>query len=81
MLKYLNNIAIAASQLLNAFFFGNPDETFAARCYRNSYKGSLKAKIMCRVLDILFLPFHKNHCKKMHEEEVLDEQQGKDYDV
>ncbi|MBO4519869.1 MAG: pseudouridine synthase [Alphaproteobacteria bacterium] len=81
MSEYLNNLCIALSQLINALLFGNPDETFAARCYRNSYKGSATAKLMCKILDFLFKPFHENHCQKMHEEEVLDNQQGKDYDI
>ena len=81
MLGYLKNIGIAVSQLFNAFLFGNPDETIAARCYRNAYKGSSTAKLMCVFLDFLFKPFHENHCQKMHEEEVLAEQHDKDYDV
>ena len=81
MLKYLNNIGIAVSQLINALLFGNPDETLAARCYRHSYKGSSAAKLICGIFDLFFKPFHKNHCQKMYEEEVLNNQQSKDYDI
>ena len=81
MLKYFNNICIAISQLINVLLFGDPDETFAARCYRHSYKGSSTAKLICAILDFLFNPLHKKHCQKMYEEEVLDKQQSKDYDI
>ena len=81
MLKYLNNIGIAVSQLTNALLFGNQDATLAARCYRNSSKGSSTSKLIYCILNFLFMPFHKNHCQRMYEEEVLNNQQSKDYDI
>lgn len=80
MFKYLNNILIALSQLLNTFLLGNPDETIAARCHREAFKKKAFFQIIELILNCIFF-WQDDHCALMHEEEVLYKQQGKDYDV
>lgn len=83
MKTYIRNIFIAFSQLINSILFGYPDETLGARCYRNAFYGSMFSKVMVIILDVIFLIIAQNidHCKKLYEEEVLDEQKHRDYDV
>ena len=66
---YLINLLIAIDQLANTLFSGNPDETLSSRCYRNSLKYWYAdwARI---VLDFLFRPFGKDHCKTAYESEL-----------
>ena len=83
MKQYIKNILIAISQLFNSILFGHPDETIAARSYRKSYEGNIIFIVICFSLDVFFSIFtgSRNHCQKAHEEEVLNEQNSKAYDV
>lgn len=83
MKRYLKNILISISQLINSLLFGYPDETVAARSYRKSYEGKTFFIVLCFVIDLFFSIFTgtRNHCQKAHEEEVLNKQTSSDYDV
>jgi hypothetical protein len=67
---YLLRRGDALSQLLNVVVFlsENPNESLSGRSYRmrrNWFWGK-----MLIVIDLLFLPFQKEHCRKSHENDV-----------
>ena len=63
------NLLIAIDQLANTIFNGNPDETLSSRCYRNSQK-YWYANWARIVLDFVFRPFGKEHCKTAYKSEL-----------
>lgn len=67
--EYLLNIGIALDQLVNTLFKGYPDETLSSRTYRNACS-YWYARWAMRVLDFIFLPFGKDHCRRAYESEV-----------
>ncbi len=67
--KYVKNILIGIDQLVNAFLFGDPDETLSSRAYKfAAYHG---VKWPARFIDKLF---GKGHCAQSEEK---DEGQNK----
>ena len=71
MQNYFRNLLIAVAQLANTVLFGEPDETFSARCFRT--------KSMLRyVIDALFFWQYDNalggHCRQCYlwELEIMD---------
>ena len=82
-MQYFKNIGIAISQLVNAIFFGHPDETIAARAYRKSFEQNIFFTTIVFVIDLLFMIFtlKLNHCKRAYEEEVLNEQNDQSYNI
>ncbi len=70
---YIFNIAVGFDQLANTFIAGYPDETMSSRCYRNSQK-YWYANVGRAILDFLFRPFGKEHCKGAYEKELYNKQ-------
>lgn len=68
-MTYLMNNLIAFDQMINALFFGKPDETLSARAYRKELS-SHRWTIVRKFIDGLFWVFEKEHCKKSYESEM-----------
>ena len=59
-IRYVTNVAIALSQLLNATVFcGDPNETLSGRCWREN------RKVPGLLIDTLFF-FQGQHCLHSH---------------
>ena len=69
MKQYLLNVAIALDQLGNALRGGSPDETLSAAAWRTEQKGRWLGRIFRPAIDLLFLPFERDHCRKSFEAE------------
>lgn len=69
MLRYILNVLIAADQLVNTLIGGYPDETISAAAWRGEQSGRIAGKIMRPVIDFLFLPLERSHCKRAFESE------------
>lgn len=61
----LKQIAIAFDQLINAILGGYADESISARCWRLS--PCQPYSTLRIVIDFLFRPFGKDHCRKAYE--------------
>ena len=68
--SYLLRVGDALSQLLNVLVFlsENPNESLSGRSYRMRRKWFWGKMLI--VIDFLFLPFQKEHCRKSHENDV-----------
>lgn len=73
---YLENVAIAVDQLLNALFNGACDETLSARAERLSIER--KRHWPKRIINILFF-WQTDHCREAYESELLRRQLPKAY--
>lgn len=67
---YLLRVGDALSQLLNVVVFlsKNPNESLSGRSYRMRRKWFWGKMLI--LIDFLFLPFQKEHCRKSHENDV-----------
>lgn len=79
MKQYLLNVAIALDQLGNALRGGSPDETLSAAAWRTEQAGKLGGRIFRPVIDLLFLPFERDHCRKSFESERNDRHLPSEY--
>ncbi len=61
-------LSIALDQLLNAAFFGYPDETLSCRAWRKDQAGQLAWRVIRRVIDLAFF-WQKNHCQSAYQSE------------
>ncbi len=70
MKHYLLRIGDATSQWINvAILLGpNPNESISGRAYRLRRQVVWKQARVC--IDILFLPFEKNHCKASYDADL-----------
>lgn len=68
-MTWLRNVLIAADQLANAILGGHPDETLSARAWRQRHKR--RWAIARLVLDALFRPLEREHCRLSFESEQL----------
>jgi superfamily II DNA helicase RecQ len=59
MSKYLLNVLVSLSQVLNALLYGDPKMTLSARCFVQ--QDEFVFGILRRVIDALFW-FDENHC-------------------
>lgn len=59
---YFFNILISVDQLLNVLIGGKPDETISSRAGKGRLRGSLFWSIAASIIDVLFLPFERDHC-------------------
>ena len=85
MKRYFLNILIAIDQLVNAVFFGYPDETLSARCWRSYADGGQRKRsgIAVYVIDRIFFwdkdeDGDYNHCHssywhEMHRKDLPEE--------
>lgn len=69
MKQRLLNVAVALDQLayvLLTLGAGHPDETLSAAAWRTEKKGRLLGQIFRPVIDLLFLPFERDHCYRAY---------------
>jgi len=60
------NILIAVDQLvwvLLTLGHGEPDETISAACFRMEQAGKWQGRVFRPLVDMLFRPFEREHCK------------------
>ena len=69
-------VLVALDQLANALFCrGWADETFSARCWR--LQGRYRFwRVMRRVVDFIFRPLEREHCRLSYESELFSLQQA-----
>lgn len=74
MKQRILNLLIAFDQFLwvvLTFGKGYPDETISAAAWRMEQQGKFVGKILRLVIDFLFLPLERDHCRKAYESEVV----------
>jgi hypothetical protein len=69
MLRYVLNILIAIDQLINTLIGGYPDEILSESAWLGEREGKLYGRIFRPVIDFLFLPLERSHCKRAFEAE------------
>ena len=69
MKQYLLNVTIAIDQTLNALRGGSPDETLSAAAWRTEQKGRWLGRVFRPLIDLLFAPLEKDHCRTAFESE------------
>lgn len=82
MKQRLLNVLIALDQLayvLVTLGAGHPDETLSAAAWRTEQAGKLGGRIFRPVIDLLFLPVEREHCRKAYESERLGRQLPPEY--
>ena len=79
MKQYLLNVAIALDQVLNALRGGSSDETLSAAAWRTEQKGRLLGRIFRPLIDLLFWPIERDHCRKSFESERNGRHLPKEY--
>ena len=80
--KRIFNLAVAIDQLayvLLTLGAGSPDETLSAAAWRTEQSGKLGGRIFRPVIDLLFLPLERDHCRKAYEAEKHGAQLPKEY--
>jgi hypothetical protein len=73
----LLNVLIAIDQLLWVTLTlgkGMPDETISAAAWRMEQQGKLAGRMLRPLLDALFWPVERNHCKLSYESELDGDQ-------
>lgn len=82
MRQRLLNTAIAIDQLMYVLVTlgaGSPDETLSAAAWRTEQSGKIGGRIFRPVIDLLFLPVEREHCRKAYEAERLGQQLPTEY--
>ena len=82
MKQRLLNILIALDQLawvLLTLGKGYPDETISAASYRMEQQGKLAGRVLRPVIDALFWPLERDHCRLSFESERDGSQLPDDY--
>lgn len=77
MKQRILNLLIAVDQLLWVILTlgkGHPDETISAAAWRMEQQGKLAGRILRPLIDALFKPLEKDHCRLSFESEVLGKQ-------
>lgn len=76
------NILIAFDQLawvLLTLGHGEPDETISAACYRMEQAGRIAGTVLRPIIDALFRPIEKEHCKGAFMAEIRKLQLPEEY--
>lgn len=82
MKQRLLNTAIAIDQLMYVLLTlgaGSPDETLSAAAWRTEQAGKLGGRIFRPVIDLLFCPIEREHCRKAYEAERRGHQLPEEY--
>ena len=82
MKQRLLNFLIALDQLayvLLTLGAGHPDETLSAAAYRTERKNRLLGIAFRPLIDFIFLPIERDHCRKAYEAEKHGRQLPKEY--
>jgi len=77
MKQRLLNIAIALDQLLWVVLTlgkGMPDETISAAAYRMEQQGKLAGRVLRPIIDALFRPLERDHCRLSYWSEIMGNQ-------
>lgn len=77
MKRRILNILIAIDQLLWVLFTlgnGMPDETVSAAAWRMERQGKLAGRILRPLIDFLFRPLEREHCRLSYESELTGAQ-------
>ena len=77
MKQRLLNFFIALDQLLWVVLTlgkGSPDETISAAAWRMESQGKLAGRILRPLIDAIFRPLERDHCRLSFESEVLGKQ-------
>ena len=72
MKQRILHVLIALDQLayvLLTLGAGHPDETLSAAAWRTEQSGKLGGRIFRPVIDLLFLPVEREHCRKAYDAE------------
>lgn len=69
MARYVLNVLIAFDQLVNAILGGYPDETLSASAWIGEQQGRPIPRVMRPVIDFIFLPIERDHCRKAFDAE------------
>lgn len=67
------NVLIAIDQLLWVVLTlgdGSPDETISAAAWRMEQQGKIAGRVLRPLIDLLFLPIERDHCRLSFESEV-----------
>lgn len=73
MKRRILNVLIALDQLLFCLAtlgHSSPDETLSAAAWRWEQAGKLRGRILCPLIDALFLPFERDHCQMAYLSEL-----------
>ena len=73
MKQRILNVLIAFDQLAFATLtlgHSSPDETLSAAAWRWEQAGKLRGRILCPLIDALFLPFERDHCQMSYLSEL-----------
>lgn len=76
------NLLIAVDQLAYVILTlgaGHPDETLSAAAWRTERKNRLLGIAFRPVIDLLFRPIERDHCRKAYESEKYGRQLPKEY--
>lgn len=71
-MRRLLNVLIAFDQLLWTLLtlgHGSPDETISAAAWRMEWQGKPAGMVLRPVIDFLFRPFERDHCRKAYNAE------------
>ena len=82
MKQRLLNVLIAIDQLAWVVLTlgkGYPDETISAAAWRMEQQGKFAGRILRPLIDLLFLPFERDHCRLSFESECDGSQLPDDY--
>jgi hypothetical protein len=82
MRQRLLNIFIAIDQLLWVVLTlgkGMPDETISAASWRMEQQGKLAGRVLRPIIDAVFRPFERDHCRLSYESEIMGSQLPVDY--
>lgn len=74
MKTYILNNLIALDQMVNALFGGSPDETLSARAWRTEVQGKLLGRVFRPLIDFVFWPVQKRHCREAYLAELTKRQ-------
>lgn len=73
MKQRLLNVLIALDQLIYVLITlgkGSPDETLSAAAWRTEQNGKFFGRVFRPVIDLMFLPFEREHCRVSFESEI-----------
>ncbi len=82
MKQRMLNLLIAFDQLayvLVTLGAGSPDETLSAAAWRTEQAGKLGGRIFRPVIDLIFLPIERDHCRKAYDAERFGNQLPTEY--
>lgn len=82
MRQRILNVLIALDQLawvLVTFGNGSPDETISAAAYRMEQQGKLAGRVLRPLIDAVFFPLERDHCRLSYESEVSGSQLPETY--